>query len=270
MSRSYSYAELLEICNPLRDTIIEEAIAFTDFRPGTSGLDAGCGIGSLLKILCDAVGEDGSVTGLDISGEFLKIAQGKIEQDNIDKRVTLKKGSIDNLPFEDNTFDWAWSVDCAGYYDNNPLRQMKELSRVIKPGGTLAIMAWSSQQFLPGYPQLEARLNATRQGIAPFRAGQDPALHFFRAPGWFKKVGLIKIQGKTFIESVQAPLDDKIYKALEPFFDMRWGNPKGELSEGDFNEYRRLCLPESPDFILNLPDYYAFFTYTLFKAEVPG
>ena len=131
-------------------------------------------------------------------------------------------------------------------------------------------MAWSSQQLLPGYPLLEAKLNATRQGIAPFRTGQDPALHFLRAPGWFKKAGLINIEGKSFIKSFQAPLDDKIRKALEPFFDMRWGNPKGELSEKDLNLYHRLCLPESPDFILNLPDYYAFFTYTLFKAEVPG
>ncbi|MBN1213654.1 MAG: methyltransferase domain-containing protein [candidate division Zixibacteria bacterium] len=270
MPKSYSYAELLELSNPLREMVIKEVLSFVAFQPGTSGLDAGCGIGNHLKILCDTVGEDGHVTGLDISGDFLKIAKGKIEQYNINKQVTLKKGSIDNLPFEDNTFDWTWSADCAGYYDNNPERQIKELARVVKPGGTIVIMAWSSQQLLPGYPRLEARLNATKQGVLPFRTGQDPALHFFRAPGWFKKAGLFKTEGRSFIASFQAPLDDKIFKALETFFDMRWGSPKGELSENDFKLYRRLCLPDSPDFILNLPDYYAFFTYTLFKAVVPG
>ena len=34
-------------------------------------------------------------------------------------------------------------------------------------------------------------------------------------------------------------------------------------------EFQRLCQPDSPDFILNLPDYYAFFTYTMFYGKVP-
>lgn len=49
---------------------------------------------------------------------------------------------------------------------------------------------------------------------------------------------------------------------------MRWGNPQSELTPQDFAEYQRLCRPESPDFILNLPDYYAFFTYSMFRGEV--
>ena len=43
---------------------------------------------------------------------------------------------------------------------------------------------------------------------------------------------------------------------------------KSELSKEDRKEYRRLCLPDSPDFILNIPDYYAFFTYTMFRGKV--
>jgi demethylmenaquinone methyltransferase/2-methoxy-6-polyprenyl-1,4-benzoquinol methylase len=37
----------------------------------------------------------------------------------------------------------------------------------------------------------------------------------------------------------------------------------------DMLEYQRLCQPDSADFILNLPDYYAFFTYKMFQGKVP-
>ena len=43
-----------------------------------------------------------------------------------------------------------------------------------------------------------------------------------------------------------------------------------ELSEEDWAEYQRLCLAESPDFILDLPDYYAFYTYSMFRGRVVG
>nr|QNO48966.1 hypothetical protein OEPDFBKK_00042 [Methanosarcinales archaeon ANME-2c ERB4] len=34
--------------------------------------------------------------------------------------------------------------------------------------------------------------------------------------------------------------------------------------------YQRLCLAESPEFILDLPDYYAFYTYSMFQGRVSG
>jgi demethylmenaquinone methyltransferase/2-methoxy-6-polyprenyl-1,4-benzoquinol methylase len=58
--------------------------------------------------------------------------------------------------------------------------------------------------------------------------------------------------------------------ALTAFIEMRWVNVEGELSEGDWGEFQRLCLAESPEFILDLPDYYAFFTYSMFRGQVSG
>ena len=70
------------------------------------------------------------------------------------------------------------------------MTMLKEMRRVLKPGGILAVAAWSSEKLLPGYPRLEARLGATAPGIAPFHAGRDPALHFQHGLGWFRKLGL--------------------------------------------------------------------------------
>jgi demethylmenaquinone methyltransferase/2-methoxy-6-polyprenyl-1,4-benzoquinol methylase len=50
---------------------------------------------------------------------------------------------------------------------------------------------------------------------------------------------------------------------------MLWGEPQPEVSPEDWAEYGRLCTQGSPDFILNIPQYYAFFTYTVFRGTVP-
>jgi demethylmenaquinone methyltransferase/2-methoxy-6-polyprenyl-1,4-benzoquinol methylase len=52
-------------------------------------------------------------------------------------------------------------------------------------------------------------------------------------------------------------------------FQMRWPGVEAELSPEDGAAYRRLCLPESPEFVLGHPDYYGFFTYSMFCGTTP-
>ena len=236
---------------------------------GSKGLDAGCGIGLLSLMLAEVIGKNGHVTGLDIVPGFLAYGRKLIKDSKFSQQVSFKEGSVSKLPFNNNTFDWAWSADCVGYAPGEPLPLIKELARVVKPGGIIAILAWSSQQLLPGYPQLEARLNATTSGISPFVKGMKPEYHFFRMLGWFRKAGLEKTYAKTFAGSVYAPLSNEIRTALISLIQMRWTSLKSELSSDDLEEFQRLVKPESPDFILNLPDYYAFFTYSLFDGKIP-
>jgi hypothetical protein len=144
---------------------------------------------------------------------------------------------------------------------------LNELKRVVKPGGLIAILAWSSQMLLPGYPFLEAKLNTTSSGIAPFAKRSQSERHFNRSLGWFEKAGLQELSVKTFAGNVFAPLSSAIIQALLSLIEMRWNG--AELTEEDSTEFKRLCRPDSPDFILDLPDYYAFFTYTMFRGRVP-
>ncbi len=173
------------------------------------------------------------------------------------------------MPFADNTFDWLWSADCAGYAPAaEPLRLLNELTRVVRPGGMVAILFWSSQMLLPGYPVLEARLNATRAGIAPFSTEMAPDRHTLLTLGWLRRAGLVNTWADTFIRTVFAPIENGIREALGALLKMRWGGAELELSRSEQAEYRRLCQPESLDFILNQPDYYAFFTYSLFCGQI--
>lgn len=265
-----SYLQSLVVTGPLQEPVIRSAIQALDLPPGSRGLDVGCGIGLQALLLAEAVGPAGHVTGVDLSPEFLTYARSIAEKAGISEQVSFQEGDVNNLPFDDDTFDWVWSANCVGYAPGEPLPLLKELARVVKPGGSVIILAWSSQQLLPGYPVLEARLNATSSGIAPFARGMRPELHFLRMPGWFRKVGMEGITARTFAGDVCAPLSDDIRSALIALLEMRWVDVQSELSEEDWAEFQRLCLPESPDFILGLSDYYAFFTYSMFRGKVVG
>ena len=81
--------------------------------------------------------------------------------------------------------------------------------------------------------------------------------------------GLVERAAHTFAADVFAPLNDSILDALTITFQMFWGDVEQEVSQEDWTEFNRLCQPESPDFILNDPDYYAFLTYTMFIGRIP-
>jgi ubiquinone/menaquinone biosynthesis C-methylase UbiE len=268
MTNTDSYLRKLVVTNPLGEPAYRLVIHTLRLPQGSRGLDAGCGIGYQALLLAEAVGPAGHVTGIDLSPEFLAKAREIAKKAGMAEQVFFQEADVSNLPFEDNTFDWVWSANCVGYAPGEPLPLIKELARVVKPGGSVIILAWSSQLLLPGYPLLEARLNATSSGIAPFVEGMRPELHFSRMLGWFRKAGLEQISAQTFAGSVHAPLSDEVRSAMMALLEMRWVDVQAELSHKDWIEFQRLCLPESPDFILNNPDYYAFFTYSLFRGRV--
>jgi demethylmenaquinone methyltransferase/2-methoxy-6-polyprenyl-1,4-benzoquinol methylase len=93
-------------------------------------------------------------------------------------------------------------------------------------------------------------------------------LHFLRALGWFRDAGLEQPTAHTFAGDAYAPLTADLRNALIALFEMRWPGVESELTPEERAEYQRLCLPQSPDFVLNRPDYYAFFTCSMFCGRV--
>ncbi len=264
-----TYWDKLVLTQPLRDPAIRQAIGALGLPEGSRGLDAGCGIGSHTLLLAEVLGPRGQVTGLDLSAELVAYAQGLAKQSVHVKQVSFRHGNVNELPFHDNLFDWAWSVDCVGHPTvGEPLTALQELVRVVRPGGQVAILGYSTQVLLPGYPLLEARLNATASAVTHLAKGRRPEAHFLRALGWFREVGLAEPAARTVVGTVYAPLGDGIRRALISLFGMLWEEMQSKMSQADREEYRRLADPQSPDYILDSPDYYAFITYSMFAGRV--
>ncbi|MGD9346381.1 MAG: methyltransferase domain-containing protein [Candidatus Aminicenantes bacterium] len=265
-----TYIRQLKESSPLREPLLREIIQAWKLPPGSRGLDVGCGIGQPALLLAEVVGAKGHITGLDSSSEFLHHAEDLVHKSGLSNQISFQEGDAHHLPFDDGEFDWVWSADCVGYPGvGDPPPLIRELARVVKPGGKVGILTWTSQKLLPGYPLLEARLNVTSAATVQHLKAKSPESNFLRALGWFRNAGLEDVKARTFVGEVSAPLDEDIRIALISFFQMLWGEPLSGISKEDWNKYERLCLPDSPDFILNVPDYYAFFTYTMFQGKIP-
>jgi ubiquinone/menaquinone biosynthesis C-methylase UbiE len=264
-----SAAKLLYCMEPMRRPIVQAIISSLELPGDSRGLDVGCGIGLQTLLLTQAVGPNGHVTGLDISTSFLEVARRLAQQAGLVDRVSFQQGSWDRIPYAKCTFDWAWSLDAAGYAPHEPMSTIYELARVIRPGGRLILGYWSSQCLLPGYPALEARLNASHAGIAPFLNDAKPGTHFLYTLSWMQQAGLVNTHAETFVQTISAPLAPSLRDALSELFAMRWGKAESDVSPEDWQAYLHLCQAGSPEFILNRPGYYAFFTYSVFYGTVP-
>ena len=233
------------------------------------GLDAGCGIGFYTEILADSVGENGVVYGVDLSENFINYANK-----NKRKNVKFEVGDINSLRYTDNYFDWIWAADTVwpgprelGCPNEIPTPIIKDFYRILKPGGEVLILFYSTQKFLPGYPFLEARLNTTSGATAPFVDGMDPIHHIMNAKHWLSKAGFKNNSAKTFLADINSPLDKNTQDALFYFFDMLWGESEDQIPQKDWDEYIKICNSNSNDHVLNNQHYYGFYTYTLFRGN---
>jgi len=146
------FVQMAYVSNPLREPVLRSAIQALQFPSGSRGLDAGCGIGLQTLLLAEAMGPAGHITGLDLSPEFLDHAEEMVENAGLSERISFREGDVNKLPFDDDTFDWAWSVDCVGYAPIEPLPLVKELAR--RRTGRTGTLVKSFQIFYAGNKSL--------------------------------------------------------------------------------------------------------------------
>jgi SAM-dependent methyltransferase len=104
-------------------------------------LDVGCGGGRTIAKLA-AIATGGKVYGVDYSAESVRFASGL----NVDAiragRVEIRQASVSKLPFPDATFDLVTAVE-THYYWPDLEGDVREIRRVLKPGGRLLLIAES-------------------------------------------------------------------------------------------------------------------------------
>ena len=108
------YIQRLRQANPIREPVLRACARSLQLPIGSCGLDVGCGIGLQTLLLSDAVGAAGHVTGVDIMPDLLAYGEDLVENAGLSERITFREGDMNRLPFDDDSFDWAWSADCSG------------------------------------------------------------------------------------------------------------------------------------------------------------
>jgi SAM-dependent methyltransferase len=110
-------------------------------------LDVGCGGGRTIHTLADRVPE-GMVYGIDYSETSVAAARRTNKEGIESGRVNIRQASVSSLPFPDRTFDLVTAVE-THYYWPEPVADLREILRVLKPGGRLVIIAetYKGQRF---------------------------------------------------------------------------------------------------------------------------
>jgi len=102
-------------------------------------LDVGCGGGRTISKLA-AMASDGKVHGIDYSEESVTAAHRRNTRWIDIGRVSIREGSVSQLPFADNTFDGVTAIETHLFWPNLP-KDFREIFRVLKRGGALLIVA---------------------------------------------------------------------------------------------------------------------------------
>ena len=104
-----------------------------------SVLDIGCGGGRTIQKLAN-VATEGLVYGVDYASGSIAVSRSKNASLIKTGRVEIHEGSVSQLPFPDSMFDLALAVETQ-YYWPDLVNDMKEVRRVLKPGGRLVVIA---------------------------------------------------------------------------------------------------------------------------------
>ncbi len=102
-------------------------------------LDVGCGGGRTVRRLA-ALAPEGRIIGLDYSVASVAVSRDTNAQEIETGRVQIQQGSVAALPFPDGTFDVVTAVETHYYWPDLPAN-VREILRVLKPGGTFTLIA---------------------------------------------------------------------------------------------------------------------------------
>jgi len=151
------------------DTATKELIKLANFTPDMHILDVGCGVGGSTRRLSYETGCH--VTGIDLSDEYIDAAERLTQLLNMQDRVKFIAASALNLPFDDNTFDGAWSIQMNMNVEDK-VGWLKEMYRVLKPGARAVLYEVCGNKNSPLY--------------FPVPWAQDTSMNFLVSPDSYR------------------------------------------------------------------------------------
>jgi ubiquinone/menaquinone biosynthesis C-methylase UbiE len=243
-----------------------EIAAWLAIPPGSAVLDVGCGAGGMSVLLAEAVGPGGAVTAVDPTPESLETVRRLAAERGVAGRMTAQEASLDELPFPDASFDLVW---CSRVVHGRPdqLLAARELRRVLKPGGRLALREGGLQpRFLPQdtgltEPGLEERLAALQlRWFAGWRATMPDAVPY--PFGWaqlLRDAGFRDVRMRSFLLERLPPLEGELgeYVVAQLRGWLEREQIAAWLTPEDRDALKRLTDPDGPDYALRRPDLHA-------------
>lgn len=124
------------------------ALDALDLKSGESVLEIGCGPGMGLRAALKRVGRGGFVAGIDRSAVAAHFAVHAAHRAVFHGQAVIMRAGADDLPFRAAMFDKAFAVNTFQFWPD-PARALREIERVLAPGGRLVITQRASNPDKP-------------------------------------------------------------------------------------------------------------------------
>ncbi|MEZ5960855.1 MAG: methyltransferase domain-containing protein [Hyphomonadaceae bacterium] len=142
-------------------------------RTGDAVIELGCGPGAGVRAALKRVGSEGFVAGIDQSAAAAHYAAHVAHSACLKGRAVIMRAEVADLPFRDCMFDRAFAVNTFQFW-SDPARGLREVARVLAPGGRLVITQRASN--------LDKPTNFAGAARGMERIGHATAL--LKAQGW--------------------------------------------------------------------------------------
>jgi len=205
-------------------------------RPGMRLLDLGCGLGGAARYFAHEHGCQ--VTGIDLSDEYVAVANALAARVGLGERVSCQQGSVLALPFAAGSFDGAYMLH-VGMNIEDKARLFSEVRRVLAPGGVFGIydvmrlaagdlhypVPWTSSaevSFVADAESYRRLLVAAGFEVVKERSRRDFALEVFAqmkargASGAPAPLGLHNVMGASAGQKVKNMMGDIIAGLIAP------------------------------------------------------
>jgi len=130
---------------------------------GAKVLDVGCGTGASALPAAHAVGPSGSVVGVDLSARLLDRARAKARMQGL-SNIDFRQADMTSLGYPDGGFDAVVSVFSV-FFVPDMEGLVRELWRMVRPGGELAVTTWGPRIFEPAYSRWQSAIKQERPDL---------------------------------------------------------------------------------------------------------
>jgi SAM-dependent methyltransferase len=230
-------------------------------QAGDCVLDIPCGDGAYTLLLAEKVGSSGSVVGIDLSASYVELARARADQPAEATHIRFQVGDIASLPFDENTFDLIWCAQSM-YSLPDPLDALREMRRVVRPGGTVSVFEDDTlhQVLLPWPVELELAVRQAQLRSMDSRA--TAASKFFIGRdlrSTLAAAGLRNTIVTPYTSIRHAPLsaDERTYLAW--YFAVLSSHARPYLKPDVGAWFERLLDPTSAAYLLDQPDFYVIY-----------